>query len=116
MKLRNKITGEIGELCGVKRIVVYAVGTNKILGEYDTLNELTKDWEDYKPKDPLITDEKIRKAVRAWAEANGIEFMDIIDDSTIKDCGSNHIEFLGSPFKGLVKKPYYIDDQCGSEE
>lgn len=28
--------------------------------------------EKVKPKAPLIKDEKIRKAVRAWAEANGI--------------------------------------------
>ena len=30
---------------------------------------LSEDWEVYKPKEPLIKDEKIRKAIRAWAEA-----------------------------------------------
>ena len=30
---------------------------------------------DYKPAEPLIKDEKIRKAVRAWAEMNDIRFI-----------------------------------------
>lgn len=72
MILRNKETGVLGELSGVKKIVVYKKGTNKVLGEYATLSELTEDWEDYEPIEPLIKDEKIRKAVKAWAEANEI--------------------------------------------
>lgn len=59
MKLRNKKTGVIGELSGVNRIVVYEpdmpLCENSILGEYDTLAELNKDWEDYKI-DPYIVD------------------------------------------------------------
>ena len=31
-----------------------------------------EEWEDYNPTEPLIKDEKIRKAVRAWAEATGV--------------------------------------------
>ncbi len=46
MKLRNKKTGEIF---------------------------YPDEWETFEPKEPLIKDEKIRKAVRAWAEANGEE-------------------------------------------
>ena len=45
---------------------------NSILGEYDTLAELCAEWEDCTPAEPLIKDEKIRKAVKAWAEANDI--------------------------------------------
>ena len=63
MRLRNKKTGVIGELSGVNRIVVYEpdmpLCENSILGEYDTLAELNKDWEDYKPIEPLIKDEEI---------------------------------------------------------
>ena len=47
MKLRNKKTGEV--------------------------KEFNEDWEDVEPKEPLIKDEKFRKAVRAWAEANNTE-------------------------------------------
>lgn len=69
MKLRNKKTGAIGELSGVNRIVVYEPDMplcgNSILGEYDTLAELNKEWEDYEPVEPIF-DEKIRRGIRAW--------------------------------------------------
>ena len=60
MKLRNKKTGEIitlkdeGELALLKMIE-------------DSLPNGLSVWEEV--KEPLIKDEKIRKAVRAWAEA-----------------------------------------------
>ena len=56
MRLRNKKTGGIYE-------ADYMLGINVI-------TELSEDWEVYKPKEPLIKDDKIRKAVRAWAEVN----------------------------------------------
>lgn len=59
MKLRNKKTGEIVELFN---------NTDGILPH--TLAKLNEDWEDYKPAEPLIKDEKIRKVVKAWAEGN----------------------------------------------
>ena len=73
MKLRNKKTGEIAE--GYVRIGIQNNGKFPNPIEYHTcisFAELNEEWEDYKPKEPLIKDEKIRKAVRAWAEANGI--------------------------------------------
>lgn len=84
MKLRNKKTGEIvtigKELCNdfdgvglilwVDHIEGSELDDHKIYGSLAELNEV---WEDYKPAEPLIKDEKIRKAVRAWAEANGEE-------------------------------------------
>lgn len=43
---------------------------------YDTVEDLMDDYAAYErynpPKEPLIKDEKIRNAVRAWAKANGI--------------------------------------------
>lgn len=41
--------------------------------DYNSLAELNEEWEDYEPKEPLIKDEKIRKAVRAWAELSGVD-------------------------------------------
>lgn len=55
MKLRNRKTGELWELV------------------YHYKDELPREWEDYTPKEPLIKDEKIRKAVRAWADVNNID-------------------------------------------
>lgn len=68
MKLRNKKTGEIQHAYPVIRI---CDGKTDIC--FASLAELNEEWEDYKPTEPLIKDEKVRKAVRAWAEANGIE-------------------------------------------
>lgn len=83
MKLRNKKTGEI-----TTRIDVSESGEKFwVLGKkpcmFDTLAELNAEWEDYKPADPLIKDGKIRKAVRAWAEANGF---DTARYSSVNDC------------------------------
>lgn len=46
MKLRNKKTGEIGELTAVSRTLVYVDNVPK--HEYATLAELNEEWEDYK--------------------------------------------------------------------
>lgn len=59
MKLRNKKTGEIAEII---------LNLNESL--FDAIRRTIEEagWEE--AKEPLIKDEKIRKAVRAWAEAN----------------------------------------------
>ena len=78
MKFRNKKTGEVVESFKRGPIDLYFYpneykGGDDIEREtYQSLAELNQEWEDYKPVEPLIKDEKIRKAVRAWAEANGI--------------------------------------------
>lgn len=78
MRLRNKKTGEVVESFKRGPIDLYFYpneykGGDEIEREtYQSLAELNSEWEDYAPKEPLIKDEKIRKAVRAWAEANGI--------------------------------------------
>lgn len=83
MKLRNKKTGEIlygilGSYPVSGDVTVEYMDENtesgySVYARYKTLAELNEEWEDYNPKEPLIKDEKIRKAVRAWAEANGID-------------------------------------------
>ena len=74
MKLRNKKTGEVFEAFKKAPIDLYFY-LNKYEGEndfdrktYQSLAELNDEWEDYAPKEPLIKDEKVRKAIRAWAE------------------------------------------------
>lgn len=119
MKLRNKKTGEI-----TTRIDVSESGEKFwVLGKkpcmYDTLSELNSEWEDYTPAEPLIKDEKIRKAVRAWAEACDIE-------SCYLDCGefcTKHREInccigFGESVSEipLEEKHYTIAELCGEEE
>ena len=78
MKFRNKKTGEVVESFKRGPIDLYFYPNEHEEKDmvdrktYQSLAELNADWEDYEPKEPLIKNEKIRKAVRAWAEANGI--------------------------------------------
>lgn len=115
MKLRNKKTG------GLANCEPIEVKTDAGFHDYYSLAELNADWEDYTPKEPLIKDEKIRKAVRAWAEANEIETVEYDDywvsfrrdDKTIsfKDEDSR----LGF-YELENSRDYTIDELCGEEE
>ena len=71
MKLRNKKTGKIINAGDKFELASYAENGMSIQErhEYNSLSELCEEWEDYKPSEPLIKDEKIRKAVRFKAEA-----------------------------------------------
>lgn len=77
MKLLNKKTGEVWETAVVNsyacgdgyRMLVTKDAYTQVGKHYDSLAELNEEWDDYKPAEPLIKDEKIRKAIRAWAEA-----------------------------------------------
>lgn len=39
------------------------------IANFDSIDELNKEWEDYKSTEPLIDDEKIRKALMAVYDA-----------------------------------------------
>lgn len=68
MRLRNKKTGGLANLVGDD---FFRVRTDAGWADYNSLAELNEEWEDYKPTEPLIKDEKVRKAVRAWADVVG---------------------------------------------
>lgn len=124
MRLRNKNTGEIGVLNyydGKIQVVLMDAPLcgNSVLGEYETLAELNNDWEDYATKDPLIKDEKIRKAVRAWAEANNITQVSHDACWNAFRCTDFVIAFdydfdRHDGFEDM--KTYTIDELCGEEE
>lgn len=137
MKLRNKKTGEIFDALirekgggGSYSLIVCDIkayeqskstldATHFVLEEYDSLAKLNDDWEDYKPAEPLIKDPKIRKAVRAWAEANGFE-----PDYTVRHYSTSFaltswqadIEF-NEYIEDLEEgKEYSIEELCGEDE
>jgi len=133
MKLRNKKTGEIIDL-EEGRITDSGYGSAILLSPiaaipeaytYTSLAELCEEWEDYKPAEPIIKDEKIRKAVRAWAEANNVEVVFICALSggwgvrhDWEDDGEYYsIDLL---FKGCaplgVGNQYTIAELCGEED
>lgn len=70
-KLRNKKSGDIGFLLASKYLGRYEIVSDDYisLATYDSIAKLIEEWEDYELKEPLIKDEKIRKAVKAWAES-----------------------------------------------
>ena len=68
---------------------------------------------------PLIKDDKIRKAVRAWAEANNAGRVDIQNNyclSTAEDADMD-IVFASPIFKDIDHNvSYTIEELCGEEE
>lgn len=123
MKLRNKKTGEIGELHYYPdKEYHFAVSTKDPtqMGIYKTLGELLQDWTDFivhEPTEPLIEDDKVRKAVRAWAEANGVSMVYIVDLGLLRDESTgNEIKFNGEPFIGLLTSLRTIEELCGEED
>ena len=128
MRLRNKKTGEIVEPLSSGPIDLYFYLNKYEENEvdrktYQSLAELNQEWEDYKPAEPLIKDEKIRKAVRAWAEANNIRavyyspeedgfYVKNFDDEIVTS-----IYFADKPMEeDGYGEHYTIDELCGDEE
>ena len=75
------------------------------------------------PVEPLIKDEKVRKAVRAWAEANGFntdyyEFnIKTLPAGTRFSVGHYDIEFIGFFIYDLqTENSYTLAKLCGEEE
>ena len=124
MKLRNKKTGEITDRVYIEydEFEVYVGGKAMY---YTSLSELNADWEDYTPKEPLIKDEKIRKAVRAWVNANRwtddirLEFNDFgyhESWSLEQHTDNNEIHFSRRMPNCMHKQLYTITELCGVEE
>lgn len=71
------------------------------------------------PKEPLIKDEKVRKAVRAWAEANKTITTVHVMGNGYELYGGNTdsvIYFETLPFDHIKPDKYTIDELCGEEE
>lgn len=127
MKLRNKKTGEVWNVWsfydGNQTInLKYFTDDGQVNLEYNSLTELNEEWEDY--TGPLIKDEKVRKAVRAWAEANSLDGASYYTSSHHWYLRSfNHRE-QGIDFwlnledeSNLAENKYYtIAELCGEEE
>lgn len=120
MKLRNKKTGEIAM---VEFLADYQNDDGTEIGfrvkntldcySYPSLAELNAEWEDY--KEPLIKDEKIRKAVKAWADGNDV--INVQFDAFWR--GFRHNDSTITVWEDLPledNKIYSIAELCGEEE
>ena len=134
MKLRNKKTGGIVDFLtidltgeGEIEFCFIAPDGDERDWKYNSLAEFNEEWEDYKTAEPLIKDEKVRKAVRAWYDAIDYRVDKLL---CIKASGSTKLEISdGSPLiyislfveKGTLAnikdQTYYtIAELCGEEE
>lgn len=136
MKLRNKKTGEIGRLYFDHQLIDPKTGTYAIViqhrdklgyeafANYFTLTKLNEEWEDYMPKEPLIKDEKIRKTIKEWFNANnfGCRSLQYYKDGYSR---SHFVHAKGNTMKIFFREEignlkdggfYDIDDLCGEEE
>lgn len=134
MKLRNKKTGEIVNAIFYAPIGQYEITVwddenyldpschNGRLGVYKSIAELNEEWEDYTPAEPLIKDEKIRKAVRVWADTYGIVAVRHIVLSVDKTKHSVFETGYGSDYSAITLETeldlvdgdtYTIDELCG---
>lgn len=69
-----------------------------------------------KPAEPLIKDEKIRRAVRAWADKANIKIVRVDGSGS---CLVNYpaiILFFGTPFSELKNREYTLAELCGEKE
>ena len=111
MKLRNRMTGKV-----VDGGLILKTDDHDDPWYFDSIAELMEHWEDY--KEPLIKDEKIRKAVRTWADANDITEINVASSGYELWGGIDDwcIHFGGNPFKDIKPLKYTIADLCGEEE
>lgn len=116
MKLRNKKTGEIKDV---------ELDNLDECRTYKTLAELNEEWEDCKPTKALIKDEKIRKAVKAWAEAVGGSPVCFYEDTGYEGVGRLKIYRQGYPavfdlghqlYDLELDTQYTIAELCGEGE
>lgn len=119
MKLRNKKTGAIN-----KSIVVSTFDGLKEY-YYNSLAELNEEWEDYEPKESLIKDEKIRKAVRAFSEViqekKHILVIKLYERGIAEfsngSCFWMRLPVSSETMNALEDRTYYtITELCGEEE
>jgi hypothetical protein len=109
MELRNKKTGEIKS---IEEIIREAFLSNDLA----SLKAIDAIWEEIEPKEPLIKDEKIRKAVRAWAEANNVTKV-WHEGSSVGFCdGAVSIKFHELCWEEIPKGEYTITELCGEEK
>ena len=119
MKLRNKRNGKVYTAF---RLCFYEPMDDVEKLNWKTLKEFCEDWEDYEPKEPLIKDEKIRKAVMAWANTQNSRSVVYAERKDRSLCnlvdydGEGSISFTGWIPTLKDSEVYTIDELCGNEK
>lgn len=108
--LRNKHTGEIKTLTEV-------IHEAYVKHELESLAKLNEEWEDYEPQEPLIKDEKIRKAIEYIFPEYALIYIEKQGGKRIFEFGGTRLE-MDAPNENAIKHglSYCIDELCGEEE
>lgn len=129
MKLRNKTTGEIVDWmaqvgCDESRAIFnkeLIIKTETATYFYQDLFGFMRDWE-CEDNQPLIKDEKIRKAVKAWADANDFERLEVTHSRkhTLRVMDENQaVEIFFFRKDGIAEideRVYSLSELCGEDE
>ena len=127
MKKRNKKTGKV-QTCDFMVISddISRDGEiaklNSHVFIFRSIEQLNEEYEDYKPVEPLIKDEKNRKAVRAWAEANGVSEVMVahpsFDTTALASISDPYKQISFSNERAFLPKDkvYTNAELCGEEE
>lgn len=126
MKLQNKKTDVVVDVeirdvfyDNIAKFKLINKATGSIIAIYNSLAELNAEWKDY--EEPLIKDEKIRKAIKVWAVANGFDRVFICRSFEVwgvrydVGIGTTDILFRGEPPLEPGEQ-YSIEELCGGEE
>lgn len=128
MKLRNVITEEICEAeAREDGIYIKANWSDEEKWFRYDLETLARGWDYYvEPAEPLIKDEKVRKAVRAWADVLEVDKVEFYGSETwiglmAKNAGTGwsskfELDYLGSENTLIPFRTYTIAELCGEEE
>lgn len=131
--MKRYIDKETGEKKAFGNLQVYAEAENtnerQFLGNFDSFKQILEYYEDYTPAEPYIKDEKNRKLVRAWLEANDLDgatfhtsshFFHYWNLRGFNDNGQGvDIDFFltGEGIPNLIDGKYYTKfELCGEEE
>ena len=125
MKLRNKKSGEVGEI-RCENHALYIDTDGGFTYWFRNLAELNELWEDFKPKEPLIMDENVRKILRAWNALFDDEpirvkkypdYISLFKDDIKGYSSSVCIDLPYDVFNEKLTSDYYtIGNLCGDEE
>lgn len=130
MRLRNKKTGEIVDVYNIhisKRVEDSNLTSHEnVIRSFDSIAELNEEWEDYKPKEPKITDPEWCHVVRKWYDLSDLEG-ELTVMAKFKNCviigwrkgdvmHGQEIDIPLSVMECDKNSHYTITELCGEEE
>ena len=124
MKLRNKKTGNIGDyLCAIQGddIKLWSATNSYEAYHYKCMSEFINEWEDYKPKEPLVEGRKQRAVLKAAARLSGattatVRRLDAARIVIFDFAGKCRVELKDIGINIKNNGLYTITDICGEDK